>query len=215
MGGTCQRVRYADDFVCMVQHRQDAEMLETMLRQRFTQLGLTLHPRKTRTISFGRYERENAHRQGRKAQTFDFLGFTHYCGRSRTGHFLLGRKTSGKKFRKACKEMKSWLKQVRHSLRLSQLWSALAAKLRGHYSYYGVSGNSRMLAKFGCVTIRAVYKWLNRRSQRKRLRWTQLQDYLLSRPLPRPRIVYWMYEPLPLWEMGRRAVCGKSARTVL
>jgi RNA-directed DNA polymerase len=215
INGTCQLVRYADDFVCMVQHGQDAEALEVMLRQRFTQFGLTLHPEKTRTISFGRYERQNAQRQGRKAQTFDFLGFTHYCGRSRKGHFLLGRKTSGKKFRKACKEMNSWLKQVRHVKRLSEIWSDLAAKLRGHYGYYGVSGNSRMIARFGYVTIRAVHKWLNRRSQRKRLRWTQLQDYLHYRPLPRPRIVYWMYEPLPLWEMGRRAGCGKSARPVL
>jgi RNA-directed DNA polymerase len=215
MSGMCQLVRYADDFVCLVQHRQDAEALETMLRERFAKFGLTLHPEKTRTISFGRYERENARRQGRKANTFDFLGFTHYGGTSRRGHFLLGRKTSRKKFRKACREMNTWLKQVRSVQRLSEIWCALAAKLRGHYRYYGVSGNSRMIAKFGYVTIRVVQKWLNRRSQRKGFRWKLLNDYLTHYPLPRPRIVYWMYDPLPLWEMGRRAVCGKSARTVL
>jgi group II intron reverse transcriptase/maturase len=215
MSGTCRLVRYADDFVCMVQDRRDAESLETMLRERFAKFGLTLHPEKTRTISFGRYEREHAHRQGRKAHTFDFLGFTHYCGRSRQGNFLLGRKTSGKKFRKACKELNTWLKQVRSVLPLSQIWPALAAKLRGHYGYYGVSGNSRKIRQFGYVTIRAVYKWLNRRSQRRNFTWKTFNAYLTHYPLPRPRIGYWMHRPMPLWEMGRRAGCGRSARPVL
>ncbi|MCX5647078.1 MAG: hypothetical protein NTZ17_20720 [Phycisphaerae bacterium] len=132
-----------------MQHRQDAEDLETMLRERFAKFGLTLHPEKTRTISFGRDERENARRQGRKANTFDFLGFTHYAGRSRQGTFLLGRKTSRKKFHRACQEMTAWLKKVRHVRRLSEIWRILAAQLRGHYNYYGVSGNSRMIANFG------------------------------------------------------------------
>ena len=120
-----------------------------MLRERFAKFGLTLHPEKTRTIRFGRDERENARRQGRKAHTFDFWGFTHYAGRSRQGTFLLGRKTSRKKFHRACQEMTAWLKQVRRVRRLSEIWRALAAKLRGHYNYYGVSGNSRMIANFG------------------------------------------------------------------
>jgi len=215
MSGTCQLVRYADDFVCMVQHCQDAESLETMLRERFAKFGLTLHPEKTRTISFGRYEQQTARRQGRKAHTFEFLGFTHYGGHSRKGRFLLGRKTSRKKFRKACKEMNTWLKQVRSVRRLPEIWRDLAAKLRGHYGYYGVSGNSRMIRKFGYVTIRAVKKWLNRRSQRKSFTWQTLNAYLTHYPLPRPRIGYWMYRPMPLWEMGRRAGCGRSARPVL
>lgn len=215
MSGTCQLVRYADDFVCMVQDRRDAESLETMLRERFAKFGLTLHPEKTRTISFGRYEQPTARRQGRKAHTFDFLGFTHYCGRSRKGSFLLGRKTSRKKFRKACQEMNTWLKQVRSKRRLWEIWCDLAAKLRGHYGYYGVSGNSRMLKNFGYVTIRAVHKWLNRRSQRKSFTWEQLNAYLTHYPLPRPRIGYWMHRPMPLWETSRRAGCGRPARPVL
>jgi group II intron reverse transcriptase/maturase len=192
-GGTCVLVRYADDFVCLVQHRQDAEELEKLLRERFAKFGLTLHPEKTRTISFGRDERENARRQGRKANTFDFLGFTHYAGHSRKGTFLLGRQTSRKKFHRACQEMTAWLKRVRSVRRLSEIWRILAAKLRGHYNYYGVSGNSRMLANFGYVTIRAVHKWLNRRSQRKSFTWQQLNDYLAHYPLPRPHIVYSMF----------------------
>jgi RNA-directed DNA polymerase len=213
--GTCELVRYADDFVCLVQHRQDAETLERQLRERFAQFGLTLHPEKTRTIRFGRYERENARRDGRKPPTFDFLGFTHYAGRSRKGNFLLGRKTSKKKFRQACQEILTWLKRVRNARRLSEIWGELAAKLRGHYGYYGVSGNFRMIQKFGYVVLRAVYKWLNRRSQQRCFPWKRLNDYLRHYPLPRPRIVYRMYPWLPLWEMSRRAGCGKSARPVL
>jgi RNA-directed DNA polymerase len=191
-----------------VQHRQDAENLEKRLRERFAKFGLTLHPEKTRTLRFGRYERDQARREGRKPPTFDFLGFTHYAGRSRKGNFLLSRKTSGKKFRKACREILTWLKQVRNEKRLAEIWAELAAKLRGHYGYYGVSGNSRMLWKFGYVTLRAVQKWLNRRSQRRRFSWERLNAYRKHYPLPRPRIVYWMYQPLPLWETGGRAGCG-------
>jgi len=111
--------------------------------------------------------------------------------------------------------MTTGLKQVRSVLPLSQIWPLLAAKLRGHYGYYGVRGNSRMIQKFGSVTIRAVYKWLNRRSQRKSFPWQTLHAYLTHYPLPRPRIGYWMYRPMPLWETSRRAGGGRSARPVL
>jgi group II intron reverse transcriptase/maturase len=194
--GQCYLVRYADDFVCMVQNRQIAREIEAMLRERFAKFGLTLHPEKTRTISFGRFERQNARRDSRRANTFDFLGFTHFCGLSRKGTFLLGRKTSGKKFRKACTEINNWLRQIRGVMRIKDLWSLLAAKLRGHYNYYGVSGNSRMIMRFGYVTIRAVIKWLNRRSQRRSFTWEQLNAYLAHYRLPRPRIVHNLYKPL-------------------
>ncbi len=194
--GKCYLVRYADDFVCMVQNRQIAREIEKMLRERFAKFGLSLHPEKTRTISFGRFERQNARRQGRKANTFDFLGFTHYCGLSRKGFFMLGRKTSRKKFRKACTEINNWLRQIRSVMRIKELWPLLAAKLRGHYNYYGVSGNSRMIVRFGYVTIRAVIKWLNRRGQRRSFTWKQLNAYLVHYSLPRPRLVHNLYQPL-------------------
>jgi len=195
--GKCYLVRYADDFVCMVQYRQSAREIGTMLRERFAKFGLSLHPEKTRTISFGRYERQNARRQGRKANTFDFLGFTHFCGHSRKGKFLLGRKTSLKKFRKACKAMNDWLRRIRSVMSIEEIWPILAAKLRGHYNYYGVSGNSRMIVRFGYVTIRAVMKWLNRRSQRRSFTWEKFSAYLVHYSLPRPRIVHNIYKPLP------------------
>jgi len=195
----CHLVRYADDFLCLVQYRDSAEQIERLLRERFAKFGLTLHPAKTRTISFGRFERDTARRQSRKAHTFEFLGLTHYCGLSRKGRFLLGRKTSGKRFGRACRELKRWLKEVRF-LPMKVWWPKLAAKLRGHYAYYGVSGNSRMIGKFGYVTIRALQKWLNRRSQCKSFTWRQLNDYLAHYPLPRPCIVHRFYGPSSLRE---------------
>lgn len=114
--GACFLVRYADDFVCLVQYQDDARHMEQALRERFTQFELELHPEKTRVIRFGRYERENAKRQNRRAHTFDFLGFTHFCGTSRRGKFIVGRRTSRKKFRKKCKELNAWLKRVRNFL---------------------------------------------------------------------------------------------------
>ncbi len=195
--GHCHMVRYADDFVCMVQNRQTAGRIEVLLRERFAKFGLTLHPDKTRTISFGRYERENARRQGRKSNTFDFPGFTHFCSISRKGRFLPGRRTSRRKFSKACKEMNDWLKWVRCRGSAKDWWPILAARLRGHYQYYGVSGNSRMISRFGYVTNCLLHKWLNRRSQKKSFTWKQFNDYLSVYPLPVPKIVHNLYKPLP------------------
>ena len=175
-----------------MQYRDSADQIERLLRQRFARFGLTLHPEKTRTMSFGRFERDTARRQGRKANTFAFLGFTHYCGLSRKGRFLLGRKTSGKRFARACRKLACWLKEAR-PLAMKLWWPQLAAKLRGHYQYYGVSGNSRMIWKFNYVAMRTLYKWLNRRSQCKSFTWKQLTDYLARYPLPRPRLVHRFY----------------------
>jgi len=201
ISGHCCLVRYADDFICMVQYQHSADELERMLRERFAEFGLSLHPQKTRTISFGRFERQNARRDNRRANTFDFLGFTHYCGLSRKGKFLLGRRTSGKKFRKACAQINEWLRQIR-VIRIKDWWPVLAAKLRGYYNYYGVSGNSRMIANFCYRTIRAVYKWLNRRSDRKSCNWQQFNAYLTHYPLPPPRIVHNLYQPSPSRQTG-------------
>jgi len=202
VNGQCFLVRYADDFVCMVQHQRSGREIERMLRERFAKFGLSLHPEKTRTISFGRFERDNADRNGRRPNTFDFLGFTHYCGYSRKGKFLLCRKTSLKKFVKACKSMNDWLRQIRSVISIKEIWKILASKLRGHYNYYGVSGNWRMIAEFGYVTIRTLMRWLNRRSQRKRFTWKQFNEYLKHYSLPRPKIVHNLYKPLPSSEIG-------------
>ncbi len=195
--GECYLVRYADDFICLVQYVDDARHIEQALRARFAQFDLELHPEKTRVISFGRYERENAQRQKRKPNTFDFLGFTHYCGYSRKGKFIVGHKTSHKKFRKKCKELNAWLKAIRNAVKVKDLWLVLRAKLNGHYRYYGVSGNMRSIRRYYLVAQRLVLKWLNRRSQRNSFNWASFGEYLKRYPLPRPRIVHNLYTLSP------------------
>jgi len=196
--GACHLVRYADDFICMVQYKDDAQRIEQALRERFAKFDLELHPEKTRVISFGRYERENATRQNRRTNTFNFLGFTHYCGISRRGKFIVGRKTSRKKFRMKCKEMNDWLRRIRNFKKAKEWWPILQAKLGGHYQYYGVSGNMRMIQRFYMLTIRMTLKWLNRRSQRKSFNWDRFNVYLEHYPLPKPKIVHNLYTVSPV-----------------
>ena len=196
--GRCFLVRYADDFVCMVQYQDDARQIVQALRERFTKFDLALHPEKTRVISFGRYERENAERQGRRGNTFDFLGFTHYCDRGRRGKFMVNRQTSRKKFRKKCRELNDWLKAVRNRCPVKAWWSVLKAKLTGHYQYYGISGNMRSLRRFYWVVVRSTRKWLNRRSQRHSFSWEGFEAYLKHYPLPLPRIVHDLFTLSPV-----------------
>jgi group II intron reverse transcriptase/maturase len=192
--GQVYLVRYADDFIIMVQKQSDACMIEQVLRDRFEKFSLTLHPKKTRTISFSRKEPENAKRQGRKPNTFEFLGLTHFWQCSyEGGWYMLSRRTSAKRFRKACRAINEWLRLVRNWCKTKEWWLILASKMRGHYQYYGVSGNSRSLKMFYYRVMRMVHKWLNRRSQRNRWSWERFLNYLRSYPLPVPHIVHKFY----------------------
>ncbi|MCD6571003.1 MAG: group II intron reverse transcriptase/maturase [Deltaproteobacteria bacterium] len=191
--GFCEIVRYADDFVCVVRYADDARRIERGLRNRFNKYGLELHPTKSRNISFGRFERGNAKLQNRRANTFDFLGFTHYCDKSRRGNFKVGRKTSRKKYTAKCRAMNAWLKAVRNQVKTKEWWKILIAKLRGHFQYYGVSENYKGIARFYKVTIRMLRKWMNRRSQKRKMSWDRFTRYLEHYPLPKPRIVHSFY----------------------
>jgi len=194
MAGEVCLVRYADDFLIMVQKQSDACVIEQALRDRFKKFSLTLHPKKTRTISFSRKEPENAKRQGRKPNTFEFLGLTHFWQCSfEGGWYMLSRRTSAKRFRRACRAMNEWLRSVRNWCKTKEWWQILASKLRGHYQYYGVSGNSRMLKMFYYRVMRLVHKWLNRRSQRNRWNWERFTEYLKHYPLPLPHISHKFY----------------------
>jgi len=193
MAGEVYLVRYADDFLIMTQKQSDACMIEQALRDRFKKFSLILHPEKTRTISFSRKEPENARRQGRKPYTFEFLGFTHFWFRTREGRYMLSRRTSAKRFRRACRAMNEWLRRVRNLCKTKEWWLILASKLRGHYQYYGVSGNSRMLKIFRYQVMRMLHKWLNRRSQRNQWSWERFTEYLEHYPLPQPHIVHKFY----------------------
>jgi RNA-directed DNA polymerase len=191
--GFCELVRYADDFVCVVQYAEDAQRIEKALKGRFARYGLEIHPDKSKAFSFGRFESENAKKQSRRANTFDFLGFTHYCDKTRKGGFKVGRKTSRKKFKAKCRDMNLWLKSVRNLVKTKEWWRILRSKLQGHYQYYGVSGNMSSISKYYSITVRLVHKWLNRRSQKKRMSWSKLYDYLNCYPLPKPSIKHNLY----------------------
>ena len=191
--GYCELVRYADDYVCLVQYKTDADKIRSALENRFNKYDLTLHPDKTRVFSFGRFERGNAQNQNRKANTFDFLGFTHFSDKTRKGNFKVGRKTAMKKFRAKIKELNIWLKQIRNLVPTKEWWKTLKAKLRGHFEYYGVSGNSPSIKKYYSLTLKLVHKWLNRRSQKKSMSWSKLYNYLTLYPLPLPKIKHNFY----------------------
>ncbi len=191
--GQCYLVRYCDDYVILMQYKEEAKNIMNQLQERFKEYELELHAQKTGVKSFGRYERENANKQGRKANTFNFLGFTHYCTISRKGKFKVGRRTSAKKFRKSCLAMNQWLRATRNTMKLEEWWPVLKTKIRGHYQYYGVSENIRSVDIFYQKTLEIVYKWLNRRSQRKSFSWVRFRSYLERYPLPKPCIVHSFY----------------------
>jgi len=191
--GQSYLVRYCDDFIILMQYQEEAKIVREQLQERLKAYGLELNAEKSGVKSFGKYERENAQRQNRKANTFDFLGFTHYCTASRQGKFKVGRMTSAKKFRKSCKNIYDWIKTIRNIISLKEIWKSLAARIRGHYQYYGVSENSRKIQEFYYQVVHMVYKILNRRSQKKSFNWKEFSRYLKQFPLPQPRIVHSFY----------------------
>ena len=191
--GYVEMVRYADDFVICVQYKDEAERILSELRERLAKFGLELAEEKTRRIEFGRYAKQNAEAKGRKPEAFDFLGFTHYIGKTRGGAFKVGRKTSRKKLNAKLKEMAQWIKGARNLLMLKELWKTLKAKLAGHFRYFGVSGNYRAIRRYYNRVLAIVLKWLNRRSQKKSFSWKTYGAYLKRYPLPTPKIHHDFY----------------------
>ena len=191
--GIVEMVRYADDFVICVQYHEEAVRLIAELQQRVEKFGLELSAEKTRVIGFGRFAVENAKKKGQRAATFDFLGFTHFCDKTRKGKFKVGRITDRHRFSDKMKEMNNWLKAIRNTSAAKEWWSTLRAKLSGHFQYYGVSGNYRAIQRFYYLTIRLIFKWLNRRSQKRSLNWERFNIYLKRHPLPKPKIYHNFY----------------------
>ena len=191
--GFAKMVRYADDFVICVQYREDAEKIHQLLQTRLEGFGLELAADKTRIIAFGRDPYVRARGQGKRLQTFTFLGFTHYAGKSRRGNFLLGRKTEGKKLRAKLKELSLWLAGIRNAASVREWWNVLKAKITGHMRYYGVSGNTRHLNAFYQLALRRVFFWINRRSQKRSLNWTQFRTYVERHPIGKPMIHHNFY----------------------
>lgn len=192
--GFAQIVRYADDFVIGVQHKKEAEYISQELKSRLKQFGLDLALDKTRLIEFGRFATENVRRRGiRKPKTFDFLGFTHYCSKTRDGRFAVRVKTSRKRVNRSQVAMNIWLKKVRNAMKLKDIWEMLALKLQGHYNYYGVSGNFESIKNYYTKTRKLAFKWINRRSQKRSWNMESFEKYLTTYPLPKPKLTYAFY----------------------
>ncbi len=186
--GYARLIRYADDFVVCFRYKLDAERFHMELGKRLGQFGLEVEPTKTKVMEFGRFAVQNAKRLGRKAETFDFLGLTHYCGTKRDGKgFRMKRATARKKFVAKLKIFKDWLKKAR-IMKTKDLWKTAKAKLIGHYNYYGVTDNLPGIARFGEEVKKLLFKWLNRRGKRNCLNWEKFNKMLERFPLPKPRI---------------------------
>lgn len=186
-------VRYADDFIICVQYKENSYAILDGLKERLKKFDLELSKEKTKVIEFGQYAAGNAKAKGERPKTFDFLGFTHFCDRTRKGAFKVGRRTARNKFTRKIQEMNKWLKYVRNTAKPAEWWSILSAKLRGHFQYYGVSGNYRGIMRYYTLTIKLIYKWLNRRSQKNSFNWKEFNKYLQRHPLPTPRIHHNFY----------------------
>jgi RNA-directed DNA polymerase len=193
MKGYACLIRYADDFVVCFQAEREAKAFGEMLRERLKTFGLRVSESKSRIIEFGRYVWQKAQRGGKKVETFDFLGFTHYCDKTRRGYFKLGRKTSSKRFRQKAKELNLWLKRVRSAAELKEWWPVLKMKLTGHYRYYGVSGNHPALRRYYRLASKLAYKWINRRSQKKSYSFAKYLRFLAFDPLPKPCICHSLF----------------------
>ena len=182
-------IRYADDAVLCFQHRADAEKVLRVLPKRFAKFGLALHPEKTRLVAFGRQALAQAVRRETKPDTFDFLGFTHLCARSRRGTFTVHIKSMKKRLQRAFKAVAEWCRTHRHDP-VAQQQHALNAKLRGHYQYYGRPTNYRSLWQFYRGVRRLWHKWLQRRTRGPSLPWSRYTQLLCRHPLLRPRIMH-------------------------
>jgi group II intron reverse transcriptase/maturase len=196
--GYVELIRYCDDFVVTCESRKDAEAFLSALRERLSKFGLQVSEEKTRIVQCGRKSWQESSKTGKKKwESFNFLGFTHYCGTSRRGKFIMGHKTSKVNLARKLKEINVWLKQVRSQVALKDWWPILRAKIQGHYNYFGISGNMRWMEQFGWAINRLVFKWINRRSQKKSMNWVHYCEHLVP-TLPTPRIYHNLYTLSPV-----------------
>jgi len=187
--GVVRLFRYADDAIICCQYDEDAKRIREALGKRLGKFKLQLNEEKTKQISFDRRLVSQGIRQG----TFDFLGFTFYWGKARSGKFVPKQKTKTKTMRAKLNKVKEWIKETKDKKPLSKIWKTFVAKLRGHINYYGVSHNAENVAKFLHEAERIVFKWLNRRSQRKSFTWEKFAKYIETHPLPTVKIVHRLF----------------------
>lgn len=185
-------IRYADDVVMGFECREGAERVLGLLSKRLEQYGLALHPEKTRLISFAR---PKGVQEGNR-ETFDFLGFTHYWGKSRRGKWVIKRKTSRSRFNRSLKRIAEWCRLNRHEP-VAEQHKALCRKLQGHFAYYGITGNGPWLEKYKEEVKKLWCKWLNRRSHVASMPWERFDCLLKHYRLPPAKVVHSIYVAKP------------------
>jgi len=186
--GEAHLVRYADDFVVCFQAEAEARAFLAELRTRLARFHLQLAEDKTRILEFGRTARTNARRAGGKPGEFDFLGFTWYCGQTRQGYFKVKRRTSRKKLGYGLAKFTEWAEKARRVMRVKAMVRSAKARVQGHLSYYAVTDNSGRCQCFLYRATRILFKWLNRKSQRRTFTWDRFRALLKDLEWPAARI---------------------------
>lgn len=181
-------IRYADDFVIGCEHEDDARRLLDVLSKRLNKHGLNLHPDKTRMVRF--YRQPRYAEMDPENDVCNFLGFTHYWGKSHRGFWVVKRSTMSKRHRSAVKDLWEWCKTHRHD-DLRKQYVVLSQKLNGLYQYYGIRGNAEALKRLYGEAVRTWKYWRERCSQKSRKTWKSFRQFLDLLPLPQPRIVHW------------------------
>ena len=202
MRGKCRLIRYADDFVIVFQLKYDADRVMAVISKRFEKYGLAAHPEKTKLVDFRapyhcerrREEKSSGDgKSGGKLKTFDLLGFTHYWGKTRKGGWAVMRKTMKSRMVRSVQSIDQWCRENRHKP-VREQWKKLCEKVRGHYGYYGITGNARSLGRFQDQVKRSWLRWLNRRNSRRDFTWEKFNLLLKRYPLPCPKIVHSVFK---------------------
>jgi group II intron reverse transcriptase/maturase len=186
--GEAYYFRYADDFLACFQYKDDAERFRQRLGDRLEGFGLGLAEEKTHCIEFGRFARKEAYERGEKPKEFTFLGFTHYCGKTKEGFFKVKRRTSRKKLGQSLRSFKDWARKSRNVLRKGEMLRLARTRVVGHLSYYAITDNSERCSFYVHRTKHILFKWLNRKSQRQTYTWETFDQALAWAGWPTPRI---------------------------
>jgi group II intron reverse transcriptase/maturase len=186
--GEAYYFRFADDFLACFQYKGEAEQFRQRLEDRLEGFGLKLAEEKTNCIEFSRFARENAYKQGEKPQEFTFLGFTHYCGKTKEGYFKVKRRTSRKKLGQSLRRFSDWARKARSVLRKGDMFRLARARVVGHLNYYAITDNTDRCRYYVRSTERILFKWLNRKSQRRAYTWDAYARTLARIGWPTTRI---------------------------
>jgi RNA-directed DNA polymerase len=184
--GTVAIFRYCDDAVICCRYTEDAMRIRIALAKRLEKYKLKLNEEKTKVVNFSKSKSS----QNVKQETFNFLGFTFYLGKSRKGRIIPKVKSCSRRISSKLKRVNDWCKDIRNKYKLPVIWKSFCSKLRGHIQYYGVSFNIKAVDTFIWQSVKIMFKWLNRRSQRKSFTWEKFNMFIESNPLPKVKIYH-------------------------